>query len=155
MRRLLTSTTRSQITSEPLQNKQVLTLRMGCGGCTGRFRENRQAVCLSAGDTIAHEVQKHIQCAPNMTDAMLAAVVNAMSEEQRVFVGQSWTSDGQRLFVATLEELVSISEEEMVFLHLHLVLGALNGDGEASDEEDDEQIGHDQDPGPESSEEGI
>lgn len=67
---------------------------------------------------------------------VMLTVVNAMSEEQRKFVTQSWRPDTKRLFIDTLDELVILSEDEKVFQHIKVSLGALKGDGRIIDDED-------------------
>lgn len=74
------------------------------------LRKIGKTVWLSAGDTLAHEVQKHFQNGRDMTEAMLD-VVNAMSDQQRVFARDSRKPDGTRRFVDTLDELVSLSQQ--------------------------------------------
>lgn len=54
--------------------------------------------------------------------------MNAISEEQRKFVTQSWRPDCRRLFIDTLDELVTLSEDEEVFQDIGVVLQAMKGD---------------------------
>jgi hypothetical protein len=96
------------------------------------LRKIGKTVCVSTGDTLAHEVKKHFQGGSQMTDAMLA-VVHAMSDQQRLYVRDSWKPDGARQFIDTLDELVSLSQEECIFDDLESVLVALDGEYEASD----------------------
>ena len=110
------------------------------------LRKIGMTACLSAGGTIADKVQQNFQCATEMTDSMLA-ILDAMSEKQRVFIGKSWRPDGHKLFMDTLEELVSISEEKTVFPDLQLVLETLDGDDEATNIGRNEEKCADQEPG--------
>lgn len=70
-----------------------------------------------------------------MTGAMLA-IVNATTDQQRDLVREAWKSDGTRRFIHTLNELVLLSQDECIFEDLEFVLGALDGENNASDDED-------------------
>lgn len=104
------------------------------------LRKVGKTVSLSGGDTLSHEVKKHFQGDQEMTDAMLS-VVDAMSNEERLFVRDEWSADGTRAWIATLEELVSLSELEMIFEDLRSVLVALGmeREGDHEEEEDEEE----------------
>jgi hypothetical protein len=73
-----------------------------------------------------------------MIDAMLS-VVDAISEQERTFFRESWKPDGTRLFINTLDTLVSLSQDECIFEDLEVVLQALGEQDEPGDVEDEEE----------------
>jgi hypothetical protein len=106
------------------------------------LRKIAKTVCLSGGDTLTHEVNMPSQGGRQMTDAMLS-VVDAMSDQERIFVRNSWKPDGTRLFIDTLDELVSLSQEERISEDLEFVLSALGKEDEPGEVEDEDQKGPD------------